>query len=135
MSEMYRQTTCCFDDHPIEECPFASDYFDLVILINVLDHVYDAEICLNKAMEITKPGGIFIIGQDLSNEEDRLTRLKGNTDPDGDIGHPIKMDHNWLDEFINKKFDSIFYKILPRDLGRNPGVHYGTYLFAGKKRN
>jgi SAM-dependent methyltransferase len=133
VSDMYRRGLCNIDDHPIEECPFASNYYELVIMINVLDHVQDAEICIEKAINITKPGGILIIGQDLSNEDD-ITRLEKRIGLDADIGHPIRLAHEWLDQFIIGKFDPIIYRILPRELGRVPEFHYGTYIFAGRKR-
>ena len=37
---------------------------------NVLDHVRDADACLERATELLRPGGNFVFGQDLSNEED-----------------------------------------------------------------
>lgn len=134
VGKMHRQGFCILDDHPIEECPFAPNYFDLVVLINVLDHVQDAETCIKIAIDITKPEGIILVGQDLSNQEDikkycekyKYALITG--DP-----HPIKMGHNWLDIFINNKFEKIIKKLLPRELGRDPEAHYGTYIFAGKK--
>src|SRR5689334_20161206 len=63
LSEMFRAGKVCIDDHPLEECPFASDYFDLAVLINVLDHTRDSLICLKQAVRITKPGGYIVVGQ------------------------------------------------------------------------
>jgi len=126
---MYKEGKCIIDDHPIEECPFADNYFDLTVMINVLDHVMDAELCITKAIAITKPGGILLIGQDLTNEED-IERKKGEQE---DVGHPIKIDHEFLNSFLEKKFEPILYKILPREEGRNPQAHYGTFIFAGRK--
>jgi len=70
VSQMYRKGLCIIDDHPIEKCAFAPDYFDVTVMINVLDHVQDAELCMMNARNIVKPGGILIIGQDLTNEVD-----------------------------------------------------------------
>ncbi len=131
VSEMYRKGLCIIDDQTIEEFPFAPDYFDLCVMINVLDHVQDAELCMKNAINITKPGGILIIGQDLTDEED-MHRIEG---AEGEVGHPIKIGHDWLDKFIKRKFESLIYKILPREEGRAPIAHYGTYIFAGKKLN
>jgi hypothetical protein len=105
-----------------------SNYFDLAVMINVLDHVCDAEKCMKKIVDIVKAGGVLIIGQDLTNDIDlNLTEVKN------DIGHPIKVDHNWLDNFLVERFEAIIHNVLPRELGRNPKAHYGTYIFAGKK--
>ena len=54
------------DFHPVEECPYRTDYFQLTILINVLDHVRDAKKCLEEAIRITTPRGYLVFGQDLT---------------------------------------------------------------------
>jgi len=128
LSESYRRRRVLVDDHPMEQCPFASDFFDLVVLINVLDHVRDASECLRQAVRVTKPGGFLIVGQDLTSEEDlSIPEVRS------DIGHPIKLDHEALDLFLHPTFKPVLYRILSRDEGREPTAHYGTYLFAGTK--
>ncbi|OGF61546.1 MAG: hypothetical protein A2Y62_01840 [Candidatus Fischerbacteria bacterium RBG_13_37_8] len=126
LAEAWKERTILIDDHKAEECPFASNYFDLTILINVLDHVHDALLCLRQAIRITKSGGHLIIGQDLTNFED--ARRIGD-----DIGHPIRIDHEMLDRVLLPNFRIDLYKILNREEGRNPNAHYGTYIFTGKK--
>lgn len=119
----------CFDDSPGEELPYKDNFFDLVILINVLDHVMDAERVITEACRATKKGGILLLGQDLTNEED--VKKHQNLE---DIYHPIRMEHNFLDKILAKYFETIYYKILPREEGRNPEYHYATYIFAGCKK-
>jgi 2-polyprenyl-3-methyl-5-hydroxy-6-metoxy-1,4-benzoquinol methylase len=48
-----------FDFHcqPAETLPLASDCYDAVFLIEVLDHVRDVSACLAEAFRILKPGG------------------------------------------------------------------------------
>lgn len=93
---MYDGKFCIFDDHPIEELPFKKNYFDLTIMINVLDHVKNANLCMLNAIKITRKGGYLIIGQDLTNEFD----IKNYEDLLKDIGHPIRLDQKWLDGFL-----------------------------------
>lgn len=129
VSNIYRSAFCTLDDHPAENCPFATDYFDLTVMTNVLDHVRNADAALREAMRITKPGGVLIIGQELSNAEDaRIMRR----DP-GQIGHPIRVDHDWMDARLSA-FEPLRKILLPREDGRGPEHHYATYVFAGKKR-
>lgn len=131
VADMYRSLACTIDDHPLEELPFASDYFDLAVKINVLDHVRDARACMDTLVRIVKPGGILIIGQDLTDEAD-LEFLKN--DPGSD-GHPIKLRHEWFDEWLGPhRFEPIISKVLSRQEGRAPAAHYGTLIFAGRKR-
>jgi ubiquinone/menaquinone biosynthesis C-methylase UbiE len=129
VAEMYRKALCVLDDHPLEELPFADNYFDLAVMINVLDHVRDAAQCMGNLIRVTKPGGIVIIGQDLSNEED-VQALRSDA---GLVGHPVKLDHTWFEPY-QKKFEPILSKILPRAQGRAPESHYATLVFAGRKK-
>jgi SAM-dependent methyltransferase len=129
VAEQYRQAACVLDDHPLEELPFASDYFDLAVMINVLDHVRDARGCMDSLVRVVKPGGILIVGQDLSDEHD-VNRLQA--DP-GAVGHPIKLRHEWFAPWLKTGFEPIVDRVLSREEGRAPEVHYGTLLFAGRK--
>lgn len=129
LSEAWQCGDVLIDDHPAEVCPYATNYFDLTVMINVLDHVQDALLCLDQAMRITKPGGLLIVGQDLTNGDDL-----NNPAVSQDIGHPIRLAHDVLDERLMPTFDSLLHRILPRMEGRNPAAHYGTYLFIGQKR-
>jgi SAM-dependent methyltransferase len=126
LKKALKQKLIVIDDHPIEDCPFRDDFFDLVVLINVLDHVRDAVLCLQQAIRITKPGGIIIVGQDLTNVEDSIKT-------GDDVGHPIRMEAQDLDRQLLPVFAPHIHNVLPREVGRNPDAHYGTYLFSGTK--
>jgi SAM-dependent methyltransferase len=125
---MYRKGLCEIDDHPIEACPYPDGSFGLVVMINVLDHVRDAEVCASKAAALVRPGGFLIVGQDLSSEED-LAANPGIQD----LGHPIKIGGNWLNGVLKPGFEPLIDRVLPRERGRNPVAHYGTLLFAGRR--
>lgn len=129
LAELYREARCILDDHPLEELPFIDNYFDLTVMINVLDHVRDAHQCMEKVTGVTRPGGFLVIGQDLTNEED-MEILKA--DP-GAAGHPIKLSKEWFAPYLDRGFEPIIYQILPREEGRAPQCHYGTLIFAGRK--
>jgi len=129
VNEMYRESACYLDDHPLEELPFADDYFDLAVMINVLDHVRDADLCMRNLIRVLKRGGFVIIGQDLTNE-DGVIRV-----PEGvQIGHPITVDERWFDPYLDKGFDKVLSKKLPPEAGWAPQWHYGTLCFAGTKK-
>ena len=129
VSEMHRSGNCILDDHPLENLPFRDEFFDLAVMINVLDHVQDAGQCMQSLLRITKPGGIVILGQDLSDEKD-VKRMNGG---EGEIGHPIKLDHEWFESYLAEGFETILYRVLDQERGRSPGIHYGTLIFAGRK--
>jgi 2-polyprenyl-6-hydroxyphenyl methylase/3-demethylubiquinone-9 3-methyltransferase len=128
VAEMYRKAACILDDHPLEELPFAPDYFDLAVMINVLDHVQDADRCMRNLVNVIRPGGLLIVGQDLTNEED-LRALQ--RDP-GAVGHPIKLDHKWFEPHV-QRFQPVIKKVLNREQSREPHQHYGALIFSGRK--
>lgn len=126
LSESYRKHEILVDDHPLEDAPFADGFFDLVVMINVLDHVCDAIQCMRQAIRVVRSGGLILLGQDLTADEDLPVVA-------GDLGHPIRVDQQTLDSVLLPEFEKVTYKILSREEGRNPVAHYATYIFAGKR--
>jgi SAM-dependent methyltransferase len=114
------------DTHPIEECPFPPGSFDVVVLINVLDHVMDAEVCLRTAVELVRPGGYLIFGQDLSERE-------GTRPTWFDEGHPIRLTIGDVSPVL-QQFDLLVQKVLSREESRDPRTQAGVWVFAGKRR-
>src|SRR3954447_9970088 len=104
------------DDHPIEELPYAPGTFDVVVMNNVLDHVRDADLCLQRATELLRPGGIFVFGQDLSNDADVEFHPE-------DTGHPIRLAREDVDRHL-AGYDVLLRKDLSREDGRDPRLHY-----------
>jgi SAM-dependent methyltransferase len=129
VNELYRDASCYLDDHPLESLPYKDNYFDLAVMINVLDHVQDANACMANLIRVVKPGGIIILGQDLTNQEDI------DAHPDGmRTGHPITLNDEWFRPHLEGRFTPLIWKTLPRSEGRTPQWHYGTLLFAGVKK-
>ncbi|MDD3531294.1 MAG: class I SAM-dependent methyltransferase [Candidatus Pacebacteria bacterium] len=115
-----------------ESLDFPNDSFDLVVCNNVLDHVQDASACLSEIHRVLKPGGWFVFGQDLSNKEDIERQHREDR---GYVGHPIKLNEKTLDTLLSDNYDIKLKKILPREAGRNPRHHCGTYLSIGVKHS
>jgi hypothetical protein len=98
-------------------------------MINVLDHVQDARKCMENLIQVGKPGGYLIVGQDLTNDEDARKHPEGLQ-----VGHPITLDEEWIAPFFADAFDTVLHRILPREAGWAPEWHYGTLVYAGIKR-
>ena len=126
--ELYLNAGCMLDDHPLEELPFDDQYFDLSVMINVLDHVRDAQLCMKNLVRIVKPGGILILGQDLTNKAGRE-----RTPQDFRTGHPITLDGAWFEAYLSA-FEPILSKIVPVSADWERTLHYGSMIFAGIKR-
>ena len=99
---------------------------DLVVCINVLDHVYSVGLCMDAIFRSLNREGIVIVGQDLTNDEDV------SKTPNADVGHPVRIEASSCMEHLSV-YRPIYQQILPRETGRNPSAHYGTLLFAGEK--
>jgi SAM-dependent methyltransferase len=111
---------------PGEKVPIQTDLADSLLMINVLDHVQDAIKCLGEAHRILKPGGLFIFGQDLTNDEDMASTGE-------DKKHPIRLHHEDLISHLSLSFEPLQCDVLGRADGRAPEAHYGTLLYIGKK--
>lgn len=125
LAEAHASNRVEIDDRPIEETLFAPASFDLVVMINVLDHVRDTDLCMRKAIELVRPGGYFVLGQDLSDEDD-LARHEY------DVGHPIRLRREDLDPYL-RPLARVHRKDLLREDGRDPRLHYSTLVYAGRK--
>ena len=125
LAEAHAAGTVEIDDHPIEECPFPAGSFDVVMMINVLDHVRDADACMRVAVDLVGPGGYFLLGQDLSNAEDVRNHPH-------DVGHPIRLQREDLDPYV-AQFETVLRADLGRESGRDPRLHYATLVYAGRK--
>jgi SAM-dependent methyltransferase len=127
VQELHQSAGAYFDDHPLEDLPFRDSYFDVAVMINVLDHVQDAHACMRTLVRILKPGGHIIVGQDLTNEENFRAHPDGRR-----IGHPITLDAQWFEPYM-AQFKPLIRKVLAREEGRTPQFHHATLLFAGVK--
>jgi SAM-dependent methyltransferase len=114
------------DTHPAEECPYRSDYFDVCVLMNVLDHVRDPVACLESAIRITKPGGYLVFSQDLTGEGDRLP---------SNPGHPFTFGPGEVEPLLDGRFDRAFYRVLSREELGEPEMHCGALMYVGRKRS
>lgn len=133
LAKKWRSGEYLIDDHPLEEAPFASNFFDLVVCINVLDHVKKPDLCMTQLLRVLASGGILILGQDLTTESDLMKNESIMQKNKIDIGHPhIFPDHKYFLEYLHV-LKPILNKVLTREEGRAPDWHSGTFIFAGIK--
>jgi SAM-dependent methyltransferase len=125
LAEAFKAGRVQIDAHPIEETPFTPESFDFVVMINVLDHVRDADLCMSTAIGLLRPGGNFVFGQDLSDAQDVASHPY-------DVGHPIMLSREDVDPYL-EPLVPVLRKDLARDEGRDPRLHYSTLVYAGRK--
>jgi len=133
LSKKWRKGEYLLDDHPLEETPFCSDYFDLVVCINVLDHTRDVFLCMKNLIRVVKTNGILIFGQNLTSEDEIKASKELRKSSQSHVGHP----HTFPNEDIFlpylKGFETLIHKVLKREEGYSPLWNTGTFIYAGKK--
>jgi SAM-dependent methyltransferase len=77
--------------------------FDLVVMINVLEHCQNAAAVLKKVDQILLPEGIFVYHDKMykAAEVERLLSVSY------DAGHPLRVDQSMIEEFLSKHFEPL----------------------------
>ena len=117
-----------FFQEQLEYLSHKDESFDLLICINVLDHVEDVTKCISEMKRVLKKDGLIVFGNDLTD----WTKRK-DPSPDGayDQGHMMRINEEFVDESFSS-FEPLMRKIVE---SRNPEYHYGCVCFIGKKNN
>lgn len=78
------------------------EYFDTLVMINVIEHVFDAFKILQQTYDMIKPGGIIIWHERLWN------RYNGEIDAQREfLLHPVRLNRKFADFFMSK-FESLY---------------------------
>jgi SAM-dependent methyltransferase len=125
LARAHAQARIEVDTHPIEECPFPERSFDTVVLINVLDHVRDAQRCLDVTSGLLRSGGFLILGQDLADPSSFGAREYEWFEE----GHPIRPTYDNIAPWLGQ-FDAVLHRTVPP---RDPRLQTGVLVFAGTK--
>lgn len=111
----------------LENLNFANEQFDLLVCINVLDHVEDVNKCFDEMYRVLKKDGLLVFGQDLT---DWTKRGDPSPKDDQDQGHPVRVNQEFC-ELKLKNYDSFLNKIVE---SRNKQAHYGCLCYIGRKK-
>lgn len=87
---------------PIEDLSHENKY-DVVVLINVIEHCFDVDLIFNKMLNLLKKGGILIFSDVYFKD---VYTLASNL---YDAGHPIRLSEKKLNTFISK-FETLYDK-------------------------
>jgi len=91
----------------IEDYVFGKKY-DIVVMLNVLEHCMDIDFIFKKIKVILKDDGLFIFG-DCCIKNEMISDLINNL---YDTGHPLRITESKLDSYIDEYDDKIFYNKL-----------------------
>lgn len=74
--------------------------FDLVVMINVIEHCRDVNLVLEKIDRLLEPGG-FLVFHDRPWKPEALEPTLATL---YDAGHPLRVGRNVIDEFLDRRF-------------------------------
>ncbi|HXG59020.1 MAG TPA: methyltransferase domain-containing protein [Thermoanaerobaculia bacterium] len=115
---------------PIEEMP-ERDPFDLVVMINVIEHCYDAPAIFSRLLRMTRPGSIFVFHDKWFDREDVASEIRHHFD----AGHPLRVSGAMIESFLKEHFDPLLNRTA-RVADELDGIdlsHTGVY-FIGRRR-
>lgn len=105
--------------------------FDLVVMINVIEHCQDADAVLATIDRILAPGGVLVYHDKMyaAAEVKRLLAVLY------DAGHPLRVDHTVIDAFLAERFTTVLRREHPVETRfRDVPVRYRNLYYIGEKR-
>lgn len=113
---------------PIEDFQ-TSERFDLVVMLNVIEHCRDTYAIFEKIRTILEPGGVFIFEDKIYNAQE----IEAKRATTFDAGHPLQIDVSVLDEFLTSEFDPLMRAVYVEP-GRGGKKKSSLYFIGEKKR-
>jgi SAM-dependent methyltransferase len=111
---------------------FHTDHrFDLLVMINVIEHCRDLDAVLRKIDELLLPGGTFVFHDKFMS----AAGVRATVEEVYDAGHPIRVQRGTLDAFLDPRFD-VEYRAEFRDTDEFGGRQFDTtsVYFVGRRR-
>jgi len=116
---------------PVEQMPTDQKY-DLVCIINVLEHCYDVDLVFANTLKIMDCGTVFIF-HDRYYIHDEVKNILAHQ---YDAAHPLKVERKRVDAFLAENFDSLFNSVVHHEASSD-GIEaeYDEFYFIGRRRS
>jgi len=126
----YRDLPATFLSIPAENVP-PSVKFDTVVMINVIEHVFDAFSILKRVVDLVKPGGYLLYHDRLWPKYQGVPRSNHR---EFDL-HPIRLKRLAIDAIIDM-FDTVFLETDSAEIRRlaQMGICEEAVYFIGRKK-
>ena len=102
---------------PIEQFQPKVQY-DLVAMLNVIEHCYNVPLIFQKIWDMIRPGGLVLF-HDRYFDHEQVASEAGRV---YDAAHPLKVDRKLIDAFI-ARFEEVFFRLIAT---HGYAVHSGT---------
>ena len=104
--------------------------FDLILLINVLEHCQNVEVVWQKILSMAAPGAVLVMADKYYHGADLSENLKDRYD----AGHPLKVDRSVIDEFLEKNWNSLYRNVVKKKgrVGSKSSDDHEAVYFIGR---
>jgi SAM-dependent methyltransferase len=114
---------------PFEEFNTTGKY-DLIVFINVIEHCFDINLFFENVLKLMLPKAIIIFQYKLYNH----LEIANEVSIEYDAGHPLRVDKNIIEKFINGNFKTLYKRIQPYKIVLNNVLYKSDDLyFIGEK--
>lgn len=106
-----------------EEFPFV-EAFDTVVMLNVIEHAWDAFAVLSSVYAVLKPGGQFLF-------HERLLDLSLQSE----VFHPIRLEQHFYATFLLESYETIYNRTVKLNSSKYPGGSARSFYYIGEKKD
>jgi SAM-dependent methyltransferase len=104
--------------------------YDLVAMINVIEHCYDAGLVFQNILQITDKDSYFVFEDKIYN----AAETKNMIEIKYDAAHPLNIDRMTIEKFLYENFDTVFKRIQPNSLKlEGEEIIWEDIYFIGKR--
>jgi SAM-dependent methyltransferase len=116
---------------PIEEMPAQRNY-DLIVMMNVIEHCFDVELIFEKILAISRPGTVFIFHDSIYDAEKTRSVLERKY---YEAGHPLMVGYEVMEQFMARHFSTLYFSRIPEpDDQIEVCPHVGRFYFIGERK-
>lgn len=91
---------------PIEQFQPKESY-DLVVMLNVIEHCYNVPVIFRKIWDMTRPGGLVLFHDRYYDHEQVIVEAERTYD----AAHPLKVDRKMINGFL-QRFQGVFFRVI-----------------------
>jgi SAM-dependent methyltransferase len=103
------------------------EQYDLVVLVNVLEHCFDVPRVFDVILSCLMPNSVFVFAENLIKRGDIASVVSNQFD----CGHPIRLPEDFVEEFLVKNFNPLYKK---KFYGLYDQKHRVDLYFIGRRK-
>lgn len=114
---------------PLEEMPVTTRY-DLIVMMNVIEHCFDVEKIFAKLLEMAAPGAMFVF-HDCIYDPDKTKSVVASKYYEA--GHPLMVAYPVMQKFMRDNFETFYFSRCPAPAEQlEVCPHVGRFYFIGQ---